>query len=110
MSLGQVVTVELGGKTRSLIYDFNALVDLEEKLDLPIIDLIQHLTGSVRLKDLRNILLVGLRHDDPELTAEQVGAMITDVKHFEVIGKSVKAALEAAFPPPEKKTGKQRKN
>lgn len=116
MSLGNIVTVELGGKTRRLIYDFNALCALEEDLDLPIVDLVKYLTGKVRLKDLRNILRVGLLHDEPSLTAEQVGSMITDIQDFDAIGKSIKASLESAFPPAppatviNKKSGRPRKN
>jgi hypothetical protein len=100
---GKSVSIELGGKTRTLVYDFNALVELEEKIGVGIQDFMKMVTTGARLKDLRGILWAGLIHDEPGLTPEGVGAMITSLSDFTAIGQSVKAAMEAAFPAPEPK-------
>jgi hypothetical protein len=99
MSLQESVNIELGGKRRALRYDLNALVALEEELKISIQDLGSLLGGSVRLKDLRAILWAGLIHEDAALTPKSVGALISGPQEMAEIGKAIKAAIEAAFPP-----------
>jgi hypothetical protein len=101
MSLQESVGIELGGKRRALRYDFNALVALEEELKISIQDLGSLLGGSVRLKDLRAILWAGLIHEDAALTPKSVGALIGSPKEMAELGKAIRTAIEAAFPPSE---------
>ena len=100
---GKTVPIQLGGKTRNLKYGFNALVDLETSLGIPIQGLLQVLTTKATLKDMRAILWVGLIHEDKTLTPEDVGNMIESLSDYEAIGVAVKTAIEAAFPAPEPK-------
>jgi len=95
--------IELGGKTRNLRYDFNAFVALEEALNISIAEIGALLTGSVKLRDLRAILWAGLIHEDRALTQEDVGKAIGGMQDMAALGVAVRAALEAAFPAPEKK-------
>ena len=101
MALQESVNIELGGKTRQLRYDFNALVALEDELNISIQDIGKLLGGAVKLRDLRAILWAGLIHDDATLTPKAVGAMINGVKEMADLGKAIRAAIEAAFPPTE---------
>ena len=101
--LKESVNVELGGQTRQLRYDFNALVALEDELKISIADIGMLLSGSVKLKDLRAILWAGLIHADESLTPKEVGAMIGSVEDMKVLGEAIRQAIEAAFPPADKK-------
>jgi hypothetical protein len=60
-------------KPRILKYDFNAWIEIEERLGFRPEDLSNR---ELKLKDIRFILWAGLIHEDPELTEHQVGAMI----------------------------------
>lgn len=100
--LQEAVDIELGGKTRQLRYDFNALVALEDELKISVMDLGSLLSGAVKLKDLRAILWAGLIHADQSLTPVDVGKMIGGVSEMAALGAAVKQAIEAALPPVEK--------
>ena len=101
---GKPVAIQLGGQTRNLKYNFNALVTLEETLNINIQDLMKMFAGGARLKDLRALLWAGLVHEDAGLTQEAVGDMIEGVEDFAVIGKAIREAIEASFPAPDKAT------
>lgn len=93
----QSVPIELGGKTRHLRYDFNALVALEDVLGIPISDIGNIMAGSVKLSDLRAIVWAGLLHEDKSLTPEAVGDKL-ELSQIVYIGDKVREAFEAAFP------------
>jgi hypothetical protein len=115
MSFGKSVPIELGGKTRNLKYGFNALVDLEETLNIPVEDLLNIFSGKVKLGDLRAVLWAGLKHEEPGLTVEQVGDML-DVafnsgENFQKIGEAVAQSITASFPvAPKQPKGRAPKN
>lgn len=67
------VTVELGGRTRRLVYDWNAIAALEEA-GRPMLDGTGWRISDAR--SLRLLLWAGLLRDDPSLTVEDVGRMI----------------------------------
>lgn len=67
---GQVTLVL--DKERTLFYDLNALVNLEE-LGVDI----SKLQDGVQMSHVRAILWAGLVHEDKELTLEDVGAFVT---------------------------------
>ncbi len=79
------VTISLD-KERTLFYDLNALVALEEHgID------VAKIGEGVKMSQIRGILWAGLIHEDKELTLEEVGSMVTtdnlqDVS--EAIGKA----------------------
>lgn len=103
MSFNKMIPVQLGGKTRNLKYGFNALIDLQDVLGINIQDLMKVMTKGASLRDLRSVLWVGLKHEDPTLTPEAVGDMISGPEDLAALGTAIRSAIEAAFPPVEKK-------
>ena len=86
---GRTVTIELGGKERHLKYDLNAIAEIGERLNINI--RLDHLRedlfgASLPLSTLRVLLWAGLRHEDTELTPEQVGEWV-DLDNIEEVGK-----------------------
>jgi hypothetical protein len=65
------VTIELDGKERALKYDLNALCMFEEHQKIGITEALQKRSMSA----IRALLWVGLIHEDPLLTIEDVGRM-----------------------------------
>jgi hypothetical protein len=90
----KTVPLELGGKTRHLRYDANALIDLGESLDINLLtpEGWEKLVGKKEknsetgeetfvpveptFRTIRAIVWAGLRHEDESLTERQVGAMM----------------------------------
>lgn len=76
---GRTVTIELGGKERHLKYDLNAIAEIGERLKITIRlqrfaeDL---MSTPLPFSALRVILWAGLRHEEPDLTPEKVGAWV----------------------------------
>lgn len=70
---------ERGDKTimldreRTLRYDFNALIEIEEKVGISPDELMGR---KLSMKEIRTLLWAGLVHEDTELTEVEVGAMI----------------------------------
>ena len=60
-------------KKRTLKFDLNALVDVEDRLGYSL----SEMGDKVSIKAMRTLLTAGLRHEDPELTEEYVGSLIT---------------------------------
>ncbi|HEF5065822.1 hypothetical protein [Bacillus paramobilis] len=60
-------------KERTLLFDLNALADVEDKLGMSMTEIGEKMS----IKVMRTLLTAGLSHEDPELTERQVGAMIT---------------------------------
>ena len=100
------IPIELGGKTRQLRYDFNALVALEDALDISISEIGKLMSGSVRLKDLRSIVWAGLLHDNEEVTEKEVGGWL-ELSVLGDVADKVGQAINIAFPdvPGESKNG-----
>lgn len=74
------VTVELGGTTYELRLDLNALAFIGDRLGFSIrLRSIQEdlLDQELTLDALRVLVLAVIRHQDPSLTEEEVGAMVT---------------------------------
>lgn len=79
-------------RERSLRYDLNALCLLDEHGGL----------DELRLSSpsgMRLMLYAGLRHEDPDLTLERVGAMV-DMGRLEEIADAVGRALDRDMPSP----------
>lgn len=103
---GRTVTIELGGKERHLKYDLNAIAEIGERLKITISfkNFVQDLMSQqIPFSALRVILWAGLRHEDPDLTPEQVGAwvdldnvqQVTD-RFFTLFGDRFSAKVEQA--------------
>ena len=95
-------------KERTLYYDLNAFVELEEKFG-SINDALKALSEA-SVKALRTILWVGLIHEDPGLTECQVGAMV-DFTALNEITEKINEAIMDALPPmtPEEQAELERK-
>lgn len=70
------VEIEMGGKTRKLRYDFNAIADIEEKADLGIGALFSERRAG--LHSIRMLVWGGLKWQDKGLTVERAGTLIRD--------------------------------
>lgn len=82
-------------KPRSLCYDLNALIALEE-IDGTVNEVMEKLQkGS--LKAVRSLLWAGLLREDPDITMQQVGAMI-DMNSLPIIAEAITKAVEGAMP------------
>ena len=104
---GRTVTVNLGGKERQLKFDLNAIAEIGERLKVTVRleKLAEDLMSTpLPLSALRVLLWAGLRHEDPELTPEQVGAWVDldnigEVwdRFFTLFGDKFSAKVEAAI-------------
>lgn len=111
---GRSVTIVLD-KERHLRYDLNAIALISEKLQLTLRlgHLVEDLVSRpIPVAGLRTILWAGLRHEDPALTEEQLGAMVDAEQIPELLrsffalfrssglpGLGAPAAAAAAAPP-----------
>lgn len=92
---GKVMT--LGGKEYTIVMDFNAICDLEDKYGSfekanKVLDSIgQDFKKPGAMKDIRFLLYVMLRHTDDEITERQVGKLITQDNMQEVMNSLGKA-------------------
>jgi hypothetical protein len=75
-------------KERTLKFTLNTLVDVEEKLGFSM----SELGDKVSIKVMRTLLHAGLKHEDPALTEEMVGEMIT-LDNIAEVQKALTAAL-----------------
>jgi CO dehydrogenase/acetyl-CoA synthase epsilon subunit len=60
-------------KERTIKFDLNALIDVEESLGFSLAEL----GDNMSIKAMRTLLTAGLRHEDEELTERLVGSLIT---------------------------------
>ena len=70
------VEIELGGKSRRLRYDFNAIADIELKAGLGIGALFDE--NRAGLNSLRLLIWGGLKWQERGLTVEQAGQIVGD--------------------------------
>lgn len=87
-------------KPRSLRLDLNAMEQFEEVSGKSIAEI------SGRIKDIKILLWAMLLHEDPELTLEQVGAMV-GAENIVTIRNKIDTAARMASP---KSNGKKRAN
>jgi hypothetical protein len=92
-------------RERALRFDFNALSLFEETTGLNSLD--ASIWSSLNAKSLRAMLWAALKHDDPSLTQEQVGAML----HSGNIGYITERITEAyKASTPDQPEGEETKN
>ena len=70
------VEIELGGKSRRLRYDFNAIADIEQKAGLGIGALFDE--NRAGLNSLRLLIWGGLKWQERGLTVERTGQLVGD--------------------------------
>jgi len=102
----QAVSIELGGKRRSLRYTFNSLVALEEEFGIPIANFDKILGGTISLKQVRALLWAGLLHEDKSLRPEDVGEWI-DISRLNDITTKIEEAITLSFGGSEEKKKEQ---
>lgn len=85
----KTTTIELD-KPRTLRFDLNALCAIEDATGKSLSQAVSNTMSSIRL-----MLWAGLKHEDPGLTLEQVGAMINpaDAGLMEAVTNAFKDSL-----------------
>lgn len=68
------VDLIVGGKTYKLAFDFNAICVAEKETG---INLLTSLVSEITASSLRGLLFAALLKDQPEMTIEHAGALIT---------------------------------
>lgn len=92
----QTVEIELGGKTRALRLTLHSLVVLKKDLGIDLMKNPQAALEGIAIEQIEGFLWAFLRHEDPDLTPEQVGEMvdITDIPRIvDKIGELFDIAL-----------------
>ncbi|MHB8171210.1 MAG: hypothetical protein ACYDG6_06675 [Thermincolia bacterium] len=98
------VRLDLGDKQRTLRFDLNALILLEEKFgDITFLPLDGK---NIKLSAVRTLLWVGLVHEDESLTEKEVGSWI-DLNNMHQITLKVMEAYKTCMPLGQKKEGGQ---
>lgn len=81
-------------KERSLLFDWNALAEAEEKLNgESIFDVLQ----KKRVKDLRTLMWAALLHEDESLTEKEVGALL-GLQDMDQIATIITQAVSKSLP------------
>jgi hypothetical protein len=93
------IKVNLGGRDRLMKLTLNDFAELQDRYDnKPLVEILATL-DKMDVKVLRALLFLALRHDDPDLTEEQVGNFefnLTDVA--EKLGKCIALSLGGGKP------------
>jgi len=98
MAKRKVPIILADGKPRTLLYNFNALIELADTLGVDIMNIQAALKGPGMLRTIRGVLWAGLIHEDRALTVEAAGDLI-DFGKVDEISKAILEALNAAFMP-----------
>jgi len=69
------VRIELD-RPRNLRFDINAFADAEALIGASVLDVLSTETGLLRFSVQRALIWAGLKHEDPSLTPQRVGAMM----------------------------------
>lgn len=90
-----VVDIQATGTPHRLRYDLNAMVELEERFGVTDLVGFGELLQRARLRDIRTLLWLGVRHEAPDITEAEVGAWFGDGEPT-VIEATEKIALAIA--------------
>jgi hypothetical protein len=89
-------------KERTLLYDFNAFIELEEIYG-DINKVFKGLEG-MKIKPIRDMIWAGLLHEDENLTPKQVGKML-NMANVQEIATKIMEALGVSLPEQEAMPG-----
>lgn len=89
-------------RSLTLVYDFEALVALEDVLDKSIIEVLALVNKGLRLGTLRAFFWAGLRAHHPEISFEDAGPLIQRCGGMILLSDKVFEAVGKAFPAPAK--------
>ncbi|RZJ01815.1 MAG: hypothetical protein EON90_02060 [Brevundimonas sp.] len=90
--------VEIGGKTYTLVFNVNALCEVEYILDKSTDRILEALTHSPPLNVVRALLWGGLRQHHPDLDLIAAGDLIEQMGGGGVALQKIGEALQSAFP------------
>ena len=93
-SLNRVVEINLGGKNRKLIFDMNAMCEIEELFDISLMTNMEEFFSSLSFRKLRATVWAMLSREIPRPDINEVGDWISEANLAEV-GKQIKEALTA---------------
>lgn len=96
------VSLILGGKERKLCFDFNAICLATQSTG---INLMRAMVSGFDAPSLRGLLWASLVRDEPELTLDQVGALI-QARNIPIIQKALMTAWFASVDDGEPAEGK----
>jgi hypothetical protein len=99
----EFIPIELGGKDRNLLIDFNALSLIEEKTGLNTLS--QEMWNSLNATNLKIFLWACLVHEDEELSLSDVGRMI-HIGNMNYINEKLTEAYKMIQPDEEDSGGK----
>ncbi|BER92686.1 hypothetical protein [Atrimonas thermophila] len=87
-------------KERTLRYSFSALMECEEHFGKPYHQLDP---TTWTLKDIAFLLATGLKHEDPEITPDNVAKLIDEAESLGYVFEKIAEAWQQAFVGKEKK-------
>jgi hypothetical protein len=95
------VSFEAGGRTWTLVYSINALIEIEESLGVAVKDVGRILSSpdGVPLKTLRTLFRCGLVDHHPEVDDKTAGVLMSEIGLNGEAVEVMARALNAAFPP-----------
>jgi hypothetical protein len=98
------ISIELGGRERVLKLTLNDFAELQDRYnDMPLIDILAKL-DKMDVKVLRALLYLAVKHDDKDLTENQVGAFEFNLTEVATkLGECIAAALGGDSKPGKKK-------
>lgn len=85
-------TFEVGGKSHTLKYDYNALCDIEENAGQNLQTLFSD--GKVGVASIRSLLWGGLKWKNAGLTKQQVGFIMNELQEENKLNEVVQKASE----------------
>ena len=100
-----VVSFEAGDDLWNLVFDFNAMCEIEDEFDMPVAEI--GAKTAWRAKEIRSLFRIGLSRHHADVSDQEAGNIITKVgakRAGELIGE----AFQAANPPKEAAGGKTR--
>lgn len=96
--------MEVGDQVYTLVFDFNAICEIEERFDAPIVEVAAKLDDQIRAKDLRALIAVTLQDRHPGISEKEVGRLIGEYG-AEAAGQKLIEAMQSAFPQAEAAEG-----
>ena len=94
----QKVEIEIGGKTRTLLYDMFAFAELEKEYG----DLagVQAALGMGSIKSIMTMLRAGLLHEDENITIKEIGHGM-NLRNLQDVVEKITIAIVNSLPQPE---------
>ncbi len=90
-----MVKIKLGGKERELVFTLNALDEYEELTGRNA--LMENIFKNISAKETKALLFSALKQDDPEITIQDVGKMVS-VSNFEEVLTALAKAYNGDTP------------